>query len=70
VVTGEAEYRLQYPGVSFQTICVTNQSFNSNAILRAEHNNVELVTNARLAQLLEEFPVFMTDVEKLRYPNW
>ncbi len=70
VVTGEAAYRLQYPGVLFQKICVTNQSFNSNAILRAEQNNVELVTKVRLAQLLEEFPVLMSDVEKLRYPSW
>jgi len=70
VVTGEAAYRLQYPGVSFQKICATNQSFNSNAVFHAKQNQVELVTKAELAQLLDEFPVFMSDVEKLRYPNW
>ena len=70
VVAGEAAYRLRHPGVAFQKACITNQFFNSTAQKHAELNNVELLGQMHLAKILEEFPVTMLDVERLRYPNW
>ncbi len=70
VVAGEAAYRLRHPGVAFQKMCITNQFFNSAAQKRAEPNNVELLGQTDLAALLEQFPVTMLDVERLRYAEW
>ena len=49
---------------------VTNQFFNSTAQKHAELNNVELLGQTHLARILEEFPVTMLDVERLRYAEW
>ena len=70
VVAGEAAYRLRHPGVAFQKACITNQFFNSTAQKHAELNNVELLGQTHLARILEEFPVTMLDVERLRYAEW
>ncbi len=70
VVAGEAAYRLRHPGVAFQKACITNQFFNSTAQKHAELNNVELLGQTHLARILEEFPVAMLDVERLRYAEW
>ena len=70
VVAGEAAYRLRHPGVAFHKACITNQFFNSTAQKHAELNNVELLGQTHLARILEEFPVTMLDVERLRYAEW
>jgi hypothetical protein len=70
VVAGEAAYRMRHPGVEFQKVCITNQFFNSTAQKHAELNNVELLGQTQLAGILEEFPVTMLDVDKLRYAEW
>ena len=70
VVAGEAAYRMRHPGVSFEKVCITNQFFNSTAKTHAELNNVELLGQTDLAALLEQFPVTMLDVERLRYAEW
>jgi len=70
VVAGEATYRLRHPGVAFHKACITNQFFNSTAQKHAELNNVELLGQTHLARILEEFPVTMLDVERLRYAEW
>jgi HJR/Mrr/RecB family endonuclease len=70
VVAGEAAYRLRHPGVVFQRVCITNRFFNSTARRHAELNNVELLGQTQLASLLEQFPVTMLDVERLRLADW
>jgi hypothetical protein len=70
VVAGEAAYRLRHPGVIFEKICITNQSFNSTAQKHADLNNVELLGQPQLAALLDRFPVTMLEVERLRYAEW
>lgn len=70
VVTGEAAYRLRYPGVSFQKTCITNQYFNSTAVTHANLNSVELYDQKGLAKLLDEHLVTMLDVERFLYAEW
>jgi hypothetical protein len=43
VVAGEAGYRMQYPGVQFQKLALTNQYFNETAKGQARLNNVLLL---------------------------
>jgi Holliday junction resolvase len=43
VVAGEAAYRVQYPGVQFQKMALTNQFFNETAKTQAGLNNVLLM---------------------------
>jgi superfamily II DNA or RNA helicase len=68
VVTGEAGYRTQYPGVQFSKVCFTNQGFNAIAREQATHNAVELVDRVRLAKMLEE-PVTLDDVQRVLYSS-
>ena len=63
VVTGEAKYKFEHPGVSFSKVAVTNQLFNENAHLHAELNTVRLVDKVALAELLEKFRVVRSDLE-------
>jgi hypothetical protein len=70
VVVGEAAYRVRHPGVSFRRICVTNQSFNENALRHAALNDVELVGQRQLRHLLEHYPVTLFDVENVLYSRW
>jgi hypothetical protein len=51
-------------------VCITNQFFNNTATTHADLNNVELLRQTHLAELLQEFPVTMLDVEKLLYTQW
>ena len=62
VVAGTAKYNAQYPGVSFNRICATNQAFNPDAWEQARLNGVELVERERLVYLLEVNPVTVLDV--------
>ena len=65
VVTGEAKYRFEHPGVAFTKVAVTNQFFNDNARLHAELNHVQLVDQTSLAQLLDNHHVVRGDIEAL-----
>ena len=70
VVTGEAAFRVRYPGVAFQKACVTNQFFNGNSRQQAALNGVRLIDRTELALLVERHPVRLVDVEKVLYPEW
>jgi hypothetical protein len=70
VVTGEAFYCRQYPGVEFAKICVTNQFFSSQAIENAVLNDVELLNRKDLSHFLAVFPVTMNEVDSIRYSTW
>lgn len=70
VVGGHAFYAKQFPNVTFDLICMTNQFFAQQARLNAELNNVELVEQPQLAQMLRETPVTMLDVEQVLYSEW
>ncbi|MDR3415274.1 MAG: SNF2-related protein [Nevskia sp.] len=63
LVTGEARYRYEHPGIQFRKIAVTNQHFNSNTQHQAQLNNVELIERADLAKLLEEHRIVRRDVD-------
>ena len=65
VVTGEAKYKFEHPGVAFTKVAVTNQYFNDNARLHAELNQVRLVDQTVLAQLLNEHHVVRGEIEAL-----
>jgi HJR/Mrr/RecB family endonuclease len=65
VVTGEAKYRFEHPGVSFGKVAVTNQFFNDNARLHAGLNNVRLIDQKDLAKLLERYTVVRGDIDSL-----
>jgi len=70
VVTGEAFYRRQYPGVEFKKLGLTNQFFNFQAVENAELNGVTLLDQVALAALLEKYPVSMLEVERALYTDW
>ena len=63
VVTGEARYRFENPGVTFSKVAVTNQWFNENAHSHARLNNVRLVDKSILGQLLEKHRVTRRDID-------
>ncbi len=65
VVTGEAKYRFEHPGVTFTKVAVTNQFFNENARLHAGLNHVRLVDQTILAQLLDKHRVMRGDIDAL-----
>lgn len=57
VVGGEQAYRYKHPGVTFQKVAVTNQSFNTTTRHQAELNVVKLYDLIALLELLSQFPV-------------
>lgn len=65
VVTGEAKYKFEYPGVTFAKVAVTNQSFSDNARLQAQLNGVRLVDGNALAGLLEKHRVVRGEVDAM-----
>ncbi|GAB3369630.1 hypothetical protein GCM10027431_16740 [Lysobacter rhizosphaerae] len=65
VVGGHAFYSGQHPGVTFGKVGVTNQYFNDNAVEQARLNSVDLYDRTRLADLLQRFPVTLTEVERV-----
>lgn len=65
VVTGEAMYRFEYPGVAFTKVAVTNQFFNDNARFHAGLNQVRLVDQTGLSKLLEKYRVVRGEIDAL-----
>jgi len=65
VVTGEAKYKFEHPGVAFAKVAVTNQFFNDNARFHADLNHVRLVDQTVLAQLLDKHRLVRSDIEAL-----
>jgi hypothetical protein len=63
ILAGEKIYALQYPGVQFKKIALTNREFNSNAYTQARILGVELIGRQQLAGLLQEYRVTMADIE-------
>ena len=57
VTAGAARYQARFSGTRFRRFAVTNQRFTSGAVLQAEANQVELVTRARLEELLGAHPL-------------
>lgn len=70
VVSGEAEYRLRHPGVSFSKRAVSNQYFNEAAEDRARKNKVTLVNQKDLESLLRQHPVTHGDVQRFLHAYW
>ncbi len=70
VVGGEAFYCRRHPNVVFRKIGLTNQFFNSQACEQAELNNVELIDQAGLDSLIQQYPVTMLELERLLYADW
>jgi hypothetical protein len=70
VLTGEAEYRLRHPGVSFSKWATTNQFFNDTAHDRAKKNNVMLINQLDIQKLLNQHPVTNADVQRFLYAGW
>lgn len=70
VLTGEAEYRLRHPGVSFSKWAATNQYFNDTAHDRARKNNVTLINQLDIEKLLNQHPVTNADVQRFLFVGW
>jgi len=70
VVGGHAFYARQFPDVTFDRVCMTNQYFDQQARINAELNGVELVERPQLAQMLIETAVSMLEVERILYTEW
>jgi Holliday junction resolvase len=70
VVAGAAAYERRHPDVRFNRVCITNQFFNATAQRHAENNHVELYDQPRLAQLLADHPVRLTEIERFLYTRW
>jgi hypothetical protein len=70
VVAGEAAYKKHHPGIAFEKVGATNQSFNKLAMEQADLNNVRLLDREGLADLLARYEVKTMDVEKLLYAQW
>lgn len=65
VVTGEAKYKFEHPGVAFTKVAVTNQFFNDNARFYADLHKVRLVDQTALAILLDTHCVVRGDIEAM-----
>jgi HJR/Mrr/RecB family endonuclease len=64
IVVGEKIYSLQFPGVSFKKIALTNREFTSSARAQAKILGVELISRQQLANLLQDYRITMTEVER------
>jgi hypothetical protein len=64
VLGGEAFYRRQFPQIGFTKVGLTNQHFNANAHEHARLNGILLIERPKLQELLEQFCVNLTDVER------
>lgn len=64
VVTGAASFKARHPGTQFKLVCITNQFFNDNAQRMASLNGVTLVEQSGLKQLLEQYKVTMSDLDR------
>ena len=62
VVTGEAAYKVKYPGVKFKRIAITNQLFNKSAMDQAKFNNVELIDRNAINSMLDKYPMTLGDL--------
>lgn len=63
IVSGERLYAVQFPGVRFKKLALTNREFNGNARSHAEVLGVELIGRQQLASLLREYRLTMKDIE-------
>lgn len=70
VVAGQAHYAAQFPGQSFDLVCLTNQRFDKQAHRNAGLNSVELIEQERLDLMLQETPVSMMEVEQALFTDW
>ena len=67
VIAGEAFYQRRHPGIAFAKVGLTNQRFNAQAQENAALNQVRLLEQTDLAQLLQQYPVTMLEVERLLF---
>ena len=63
IVAGEKLYALQFPGVGFKKIALTNREFTGNARVQAKILGVELIGRQQLANLLQDYRVTMSEIE-------
>lgn len=57
VVAGEAGYRMQYPGVQFQKLALTNQFFNETAKGQAQLNDVLLLDKTAILREIRKLHI-------------
>lgn len=57
VVAGEAGYRMQYPGVQFQKLALTNQFFNETAKGQAQLNDVMLLDKTAILKEIRKLHI-------------
>ena len=70
LVGGQRGYELQYPGVRFGRVAVTNRRFNGAAARQAAINQVRLVERGELESLLDRHRVTREDLERfIRVPG-
>ncbi len=65
VVTGEAKYKFEHPGVVFAKDAVTNRFFNDKARFHADLNKVMLVDQTTLAKFLDTHCVVRGEIEAM-----
>jgi hypothetical protein len=65
VVTGEAKYKFEYPGVAFNKVAVTNHFFNDNARFQANLNCVRLLDRPALGVLLAKHRIVRGDIDAM-----
>lgn len=67
VTGGEAYYQMQYPGVKFDKLCVTNRYFNADGHKQARLNGVTLIEERELDKLLRKYEVRQSEVEAMLF---
>ncbi|MFL9858833.1 SNF2-related protein [Paraburkholderia madseniana] len=70
VVSGEAEYRLRHPGVTFTKSVATNQYFNETAKDTARKNHVSVVNRQDIGKLLSLYPITLNDMQRYLCAYW
>jgi HJR/Mrr/RecB family endonuclease len=63
IVAGEKLYALQFPGVQFKKVALTNRQFNGDARSKAGALGVELIARQQLSKWLQDHRLTMIDIE-------
>lgn len=63
VVAGEAYYEQEFPGVTFEKVCVTNQRFNDNAHQQAKLQGVRLIERRKLSKIIKRYAITQSDID-------
>jgi SNF2 family DNA or RNA helicase len=69
VIAGHAYYQRRHPDVEFKLIGLSNQYFNAHAHENAILNGVRLLGKHELDELLNTFPIKLSEVERFVYAD-